>query len=149
MEKLIGKELKSLNNMLRRFYCVSDVIKECDNCTGMHGFLLVYLFEESEHRDVFQRDLEDAFVMRRSTASELLKLMEKNGLIVRESVPYDARLKKIVLTDKASALREALDTQFAKGDEIMKRGISQKDLNTFYEVVQKIRGNISENLLAQ
>ena len=30
-----------------------------------------------------------------------LSLMEENGMITRESVPYDARLKKIVLTEKA------------------------------------------------
>ena len=51
--------------------------------------------------DLRQKDFEQQFNIRRSTASNILALIEKNGLIQRESVPYDARLKKIVLTDKA------------------------------------------------
>jgi DNA-binding MarR family transcriptional regulator len=36
----------------------------------------------------------------------MLKLMEKNGLISRVAVDYDARLKKIVLTEKAIQIHQ-------------------------------------------
>ena len=34
--------------------------------------------------------------------------MEKKGLIERRSVPYDARLKKLVLTEKAQKVSELI-----------------------------------------
>ena len=38
--------------------------------------------------------------MARSTVTGVVKLMERKGLIRRESVSSDARLKKLVLTEK-------------------------------------------------
>lgn len=51
----------------------------------MNGWVIVYLAHNSD-RDVFQRDLEERFNVRRSTVSNILSLMEKKGLIKRESV---------------------------------------------------------------
>ena len=45
-----------------------------------------------------------AFGMSRSTATGILQLMEKNGLILRESVASDARLKSLIPTEKAADL---------------------------------------------
>ena len=49
-------------------------------------------------RDVYQRDLENHFELRRSTVSSSLSVLEKKGLIKRLPVSHDARLKKLVLT---------------------------------------------------
>ena len=68
--------------------------------TGCHSFALRF-FAENADRDIFQKDFEEEFSIRRSTATKILQLMEKNGLIERQKVESDARLKKIVLTNKA------------------------------------------------
>ena len=57
------------------------------------------------HREVYQKDIEEEFRIRKSTATGILQLMEKNGFISRESSKKDARLKRIVPTPKAEALR--------------------------------------------
>ena len=64
-----------------------------DELTAMHGWILGYLCR-NEHKDIFQKDIEAEFKICRSTVTNILKLMEKKGYIKRESVPYDARLKK-------------------------------------------------------
>ena len=73
----------------------SDFARErgVDELTAMHGWILGYLCR-NEHKDIFQKDIEAEFKICRSTVTNILKLMEKKGYIKRESVPYDARLKK-------------------------------------------------------
>ena len=68
--------------------------------------------------------------LRPSTASQLLKQMEKNGLIVRESVSYDNRLKKIVLTEKALKYKGQVVDDLTRLEETLVQGISQEELNT-------------------
>ncbi len=147
MDKIVGMEIKCLNNLIRRYFCSSSLMKECDNLTGMHGFILGYLFEKtSEKQEVFQKDIEKRFDIRKSTASEILNLMEKNGLIVRESVDYDGRCKRIVLTDKANELCARIDEQFEDTEKMLTDGVSEKDLKTFFGVVEQMKANVSKSL---
>ncbi|MDO7205446.1 helix-turn-helix domain-containing protein [Paraclostridium bifermentans] len=45
-------------------------------------------------KDVFQKDLESVFDLKRSSISLMLNNMEKSGLIERMLVKEDGRLKK-------------------------------------------------------
>ena len=72
----------------------------------------------------------------------MLKLMEKNGLITRESVPYDARLKKIVLTDKAVDIHKKAVKNIKMIENTLKDGITDDELQAFYKVVDKIKANV-------
>ncbi|CAI2697715.1 hypothetical protein AKUH3B202X_14290 [Apilactobacillus kunkeei] len=56
------------------------------------------LFKDQE---MFQKDIEHEFNIRRSTASTLLKRMEDKGLIRRAESNKDARQKQVILTDLA------------------------------------------------
>lgn len=146
MDKIVGMEVKCLNNLIKRYHCSSQLMRECENLTGMHGFILGFLCEADGKRDVFQKDIEKRFDIRKSTASEILNLMEKNGLIVRESVDYDGRLRKIVLTDKARELCQMIDAQFEETEKTLTDGIPEKDLDTFFNVIDKMKSNISQRI---
>ena len=93
-------------------------------------------------RDIFQKDFEKEFDIRRSTASHILSLMEENGMITRESVPYDARLKKIVLTEKAMNIEEEVMQFFDKLEQEFEKNITKEELEIFYSVLDKINDNI-------
>ena len=75
----------------------------------------------------------------------ILQLMEKNGLIKKESVSRDARLKKLILTPAAiemqDRIRFGIDTLEAK----MREGISDKDLDIFFSVAEKIKENLNRS----
>ncbi|XIF19544.1 MAG: MarR family transcriptional regulator [Acetilactobacillus jinshanensis] len=62
------------------------------------------------HQAIFQRDVEHEFLIRRSTASILLKRMEKRGLITRKSSPTDARQRQVILTHKSKRLEHFITT---------------------------------------
>ena len=53
----------------------------------------------------------------------ILKLMEKNGYIYRESAKQDARLKQIIPTEKAEKIRPAILKSIEEGEAKMLRGI--------------------------
>ena len=96
LKQSTARAVGKLSNKLRRQL---DMLSSRKEFSGSQGRTLHFLLAQTE--DVFQKDIEEEYGIRPSTASQLLKQMEKNGLIVRESVSYDNRLKKIVLTEKA------------------------------------------------
>lgn len=139
MRKL-GFEISRTSRLIKR-YLDNDTTKlYIDKLTGTHGWAIGY-FYHNRHRDIFQKDFEQEFNIRRSTASNILSLIEKNGLIKRESVPYDARLKKITLTDKAIDIQHIVDKSFGELEDTLKKGISDEELEVFYRVLDKINSN--------
>ena len=69
--------------------------------------------------------------------------MEKNGLIIRQPVPYDARLKKIILTDKAIELHDKIDRDIEEIEKRAVKGISEEELDLFFATAEKIKKNLS------
>lgn len=139
-KRYLGFEIRSLNNLVKR-YLESKKPIELDKSTGVHGWAIRYFYENRDC-DVFQRDFEARFSIRRSTATNMLKLMEKNGIITRESVPYDARLKKITLTEKAVKIHKKATENIETFEKTIRRGITDKELATFYNVADKIKKNL-------
>ena len=72
----------------------------------------------------------------------MLKLMETHGLITKEAVPYDARLKKIVLTDKALEIHKQIENNINELEETLSRGITPEEQEIFFKVIEKIKANL-------
>ena len=134
-ERDIGFEIRTLSNLIRR-----DVEK---NIAAMdpkpNG---INYFYENRDRDIFQKDFEEKFLIRRSTASNMLKLMEKDGYIKRVSVENDARLKKIVLTDKAIKTHTAICRDIAAREKRLRKGLTDEELEAFFRIVEKLKKNM-------
>ena len=143
-ERKIGFELHRSSRLVKR-YMDNDASKlYIDKITGTHGWAIGFFYHNRD-RDIFQKDFEQEFNIRRSTASNILALIEKNGLITRESVPYDARLKKITLTQNALDIQSIVDKAFEKVEENIKKGISDEELQVFFKVIDKINSNLERN----
>ena len=139
--KQLGFEIHKTSRIIKR-YADSDASKSyVDKMTGTHGWAVGYFYRNRD-KDIFQKDFEQKFNIRRSTASAILSLMEKNGLILRESVPYDARLKKITLTQKALDVQAVVIDAFKRFEETMKQNITQEELDVFFTVLDKINNNM-------
>ncbi len=144
MEKRMDFELHRTSRIVRR-YMDNDASKSyVEKMTGTHGWAVGF-FYNNRHKDVFQKDFEKEFDIRRSTASNILSLMESNDLIKRESVPYDARLKKITLTPKALEIQSVVEDAFSRLDQKMKEGISEDEMKVFFRVLEKINSNLERN----
>lgn len=103
----IGAEIGMLHNLLRRqMACMTEKTANAANVTGMQAMIVHHLIIHENQGDIFQKDLENVFQMRRSTATGILQLMEQHGIIRREPVEHDGRLKRLVLTEQARAMDE-------------------------------------------
>lgn len=139
----VGFEIRSLSNLIRRHVDNSAARAEVDSITGTNGWVIIYLVHHM-NEDVYQRDLEQTFSVRRSTMSNILSLMDKKGLVKRESVEHDARLKKIVLTEKAISLYEMMENDRINTEAILKDGVADEDLAVFMRVAEKMRENMEK-----
>ncbi len=140
MPKFVGVEISKTNNILKRKCRDTELSREIDEITGKSGWIIGYL-AENDDKDIFQKDIEERFSVRRSTVSSMLKLMEKKGLVTRESVNFDARLKKLVLTPKAMEMHCRMLEQLNMTEKKLKRGITEEELDIFFGVLEKIRKN--------
>ncbi len=137
-------ELHRSSRLVKR-YMDNDASKMyVEKMTGTHGWAIGFFFNNRD-KDIFQKDFEQEFNIRRSTASNILSLIEKNGLIKRESVPYDARLKKITLTQKALDVQSVVDEAFERLEDNLRKDISEEELQVFFRVIDKINSNLERN----
>ena len=114
-----------------------------DKITGNHGHIIGFIYENKE-KDLFQKDIEKKFNIRPSTASNMLRTMEKNGLIERKESKDDARLKRVVLTKKSLDIQQFIMRDLDEFNEKMTKGINEQELDLFFSVIDKINSNIKE-----
>jgi len=136
-KKTIGGELAKTNNMFSR------ILMEQTNYTVSPTQLRIIIYLLHHNNTCMQKEIEDFFDIRRSTATGILTTMEKNKIIIRRQLKSDARQKEIVLTDKAIESSNELRKNREKFEKIIKKGISKEELEIFYSVLEKIRQNVS------
>lgn len=82
--------------------------------------------------------------MQKSTTSQIIYTMEKNGLIIREKVDYDKRTKKIVLTNLALMIKDEAKKEINQLEQNIVQGLTEEEIEQFYYVVDKIKKNIQD-----
>ena len=137
----IGYEIKAVSNLIKRKLFELNSA-DGETLTEMQMHIIGYLFE---HRgeELFQRDLEEEFIVRRSSVSRFLVSMEQQGLLVRQPVPQDARLKKLSLTPKGIAKHEQGMRRLDDMEATITRGLSQAEQVEFCRLIGKIKQNLS------
>ena len=140
--KTVGMELVGTANALRRAL-FEDVWRDFFfvGPTGLQQWFLLYVFEHDD-REVYQKDLESVFQIRRSTATEILKSMERKGLILRVPSALDRRSKRIHLTAKACGICEENRRKLVAAEAMMCRGLTPEQLEGFVEILRQIQANI-------
>lgn len=138
-----GRLVRMLNHQLKRNQKPEEAVED-DELTPMQRHILDYILLETLHRDIYQKNLEEEFQVRKSTVSGILKLIEKNGFIYRESVKEDARLKRILPTKKAEALRPSILEHIHETEIRMTEGVSEQDLFLCKKVLYQMCQNLAE-----
>ncbi len=138
----VAHEVRTLYNAIRRLIDNSPVKRKVDDVTGTNTRIISYLADRTD-RDVFQRDIEKEFGITRSTASKVLILMEKKGLIERIGVPHDARLKKIVMTEKSLELAKLMCEDMLETENVLTKGFTDEELEQFIGYLTRVKNNIS------
>ncbi|MCI8269589.1 MAG: MarR family transcriptional regulator [Lachnospiraceae bacterium] len=130
--------INKLSNKLRRRI---DAFSSRAVFSGSQGRVLHFVL--AQNHDVFQKDIEEEFSLRPPTATQLLKKMEQDGLIRREVMAEDGRLKRILVNEKALQYKDVVIEDLTNLEEELIRGISQEKMNIFFEVIEKMMENVS------
>ena len=142
MNRKIGKKIRCTSTKIKRVIDNLDSIRNLENISGTNGFIIVYIYKSKE--DVFQKDIEREFGITRSTASNIISLMEKKNLVTREKVDSDQRLRKLVLTDEAKNYCSNVLADLESFDSLITKDISDEELDIFCKVLEKIDNNTKE-----
>lgn len=142
----IGHRIKTINNLMRKTMD-KKTGQRPDRVTLMHCWIIGFVQDrEDSGLDTFPKDIEKEFSINRSTTSEMLKLMCKNGMITREEVDYDARLKKIVLTEASRQHNRNIEDKMRKMHQQLIKDLSDDEINAFIKISDKLINNIKEGL---
>ena len=95
-------------------------------------------------RALYQRDVEEVFCIRRSTASRFLQNLEQDGMLIRQTVPQDARLKKLIPTEKAMSVHADIAEKFRIAEARMTAGLTEEELEQFIATAREIQRNLLE-----
>lgn len=131
--------IKAVSNAIRRK--IEGInIEEKYGLTGGECAIMGYLFENME-RPLYQKDIEEEFHIRRSSATRALQAMEKKGIIFRQSELHDGRLKRLVLTERAVEIGRGVGDMIEEAEQRLLKGISREELNTFLDICDRICRN--------
>ena len=135
-------EIKAASNIIKRNIDCELLQSECyKQITASQCKIINYLSANSD-KDIFQKDIEKAFSIRRSTATKTLQLMEKNELVLRVPSKRDGRLKKLILTPKAESLAKSMDKVVSGIEKKAEKGLTEEEKVLFLTVMDKIKSNL-------
>lgn len=141
-------QIKSLEKILFKKITNIDEIKEKNmelkiTPLGTQMEILAYLFEHADEK-ICQKDLEEILDLKRATISGVLQTMEKNKIIERAIDDEDTRTKKIILNKDAKETYLKNYKMIEEMEEKVIKDISQEELETFLDVIEKMKKNILE-----
>ena len=136
--QVIPAQLRRVDNLIFRRLNQFSRANGVEQTTPMHGWIIEYLYR---HRDtpVFQRDIEREFSITRSTVTNILQLMERKGYIQRQSVPQDARLKQLVLTEEGVRFHENTILSFHQTDDYVANLLTEEENAELLRLLNKLR----------
>ena len=139
--QVIPAQMRRVNNLIFRKINQFHRENEVENVTPMHEWIMSYLFW---HKDepIYQRDIEREFSITRSTVTNILQLMERKGYIERQSVPQDARLKRLVLTEEGVRIHEKTMQSLHQTDEFVSSLLTEEENAELLRLLNKLRDGL-------
>ena len=139
LERDCGAWINLLSRMVRRRL---NATLQGLGITAIQSRVIFYILEHSPRQPVYQRDIESAFRLSRSTATGILQQLERKGILLRESVEQDARLKSLVPTARAVELNEQVRACLRQTEALLTQGLSEGQVRLFIETAAAMARNL-------
>lgn len=140
-DKRIGLEIRITQSLMTR-YIIKHLKKNDKFFSAIQIDIMIYLSKTEEN--VYQKDLEKEFNLRKSTISGILKTMEKNEIIEKLETKEDYRSKQIILTQKGKEISREYMSKLMQMEELMQKGINEQEVEIFLKVINQIKSNLKE-----
>lgn len=139
-EDSVGYRIRIIHNRIHKQMEAKRIANEGD-MTGIQRWAMGYL-KDHEGTDVYQKDMEQEFRVSRATASNMLQVMERKGLITRKASDSDARLKKITLTEKARNMVSRAEKDVMEMESMVLNGFCEEEIEQLKQYLDRIMKNI-------
>lgn len=134
-----GAPIKCILDVSKNIRYFFDLAMSESGLTSIQSRILGHLWHaEEEGRCVFQREIEDVFRIKRSSVTSVLQTLEKKGLIIRESIPEDARVKKLVLTEEARKVQVCTCQALGKMEQEVRSLFTEGEFLQFLDYMNRI-----------
>lgn len=101
--------------------------------------ILLYL---KDNNNVTNTDLERITALSKSSVSEIITSMEKEGLIIRENSKIDNRVNFIKPTKYALSILDIVKEEIDNLSKSLEKSITKEELEIFYKVITKMKNNL-------
>ena len=139
----LGLDIEKIDRIISRDMDANIMKAVGDKVTVSQAYVIDFM-SNTDKEDIFQKDLEKQFDLKRAAISLMLNNMEKNDLIKRVPVSEDARLKKLVLTEKSIALADTITTAIDEIENTLLEDLTQEEIDNFYTVLNKMRNSLTK-----
>ena len=136
-------DLLCLANCLSREFESSIAEQYPAGISHINVQILSYL-KAHEGENIFQKDIEEVFSIRRSTVSKIVRLMEEKGLLLRVPVAHDARLKCLKLTEKAHRLSVISAQALSVFEKRATQQLSDSEVLSLLTLLHKIDSTLNQ-----
>lgn len=137
-EKTIDHQLRATWQAVAKMYNEQAVQHDSTMATA---FALLNIDKE---KGIASTALGPKMGMEPTSLSRILKSMEDKGAITREKNPNDGRSVIIKLTDYGKAMREVSKGHVIQFNEVVRKNVTEKDLEGFFKVTSTINKLIAD-----
>ncbi|MBD7911613.1 MULTISPECIES: MarR family winged helix-turn-helix transcriptional regulator [Clostridium] len=135
---------KKINILARRIHRRIEKETAQYGITSVQGRIMGFIYNKSKEKDIFQKDIEEELDIRRSSVTSVLQLMEKNGFIERVSVSKDARLKKIILTQKGVDIHMNVFAFIIQIEKSLRDELSDDEQKTLIKLIDRLSEKVAD-----
>ena len=139
MSKNLGILINKIANQLKRK--MDKEMNENYNITKTQSLVLSYI---NSNKEIYQKDIEKRFSIRRSTATEILNLMEKRNLIKRIPSKIDKRLNNIEITEEGIKLEKVGKEKIKELEKHMIKSLTKEEKKELIRLLEKVEQNLLE-----
>lgn len=137
-ELKLGLLLKFIHNAIERD---CNAMLRALNLTTTQLDMLMFLIK-NRHKDVNQKDIEQAFKVKNPTVTGILKRLERKGMIAREADSRDGRIKRIIVTEKSLEMERIILKKGREIDERIAQGLSQNEQEDLRKMLKRVLDNL-------
>lgn len=138
MENQLHVKMAVAQSYFRR--CIMEGSMICGLLPGQPK-VLEYL---ATHPGCTPKDVRTAWNADKATLSGIISRMERDGLLTVSTATIDKRRKSLTITEKGQRIYNKLQSMIEQVDKMATNGISDKEMDIFLSVLDKIGCNLKD-----
>lgn len=140
-KKMLGFEIRFINNLIKGAVSKNHPDDKIRPRTHLQAGIVGYLFHSKE-QPVYQKNIEEVFNISGATATNTLRVMERNGLITRSAMDKDGRLKRIMMTEQARENHRRAEANMEIIEEGMMQGLKEEEREELFRLLDIVKKNL-------